>query len=121
MKNKISLTIVFLIIWAPLIGQMPGVLGINKIAPQGTSLGANNTSGAVCIALGNRVIMRGYVDFVLSYADLDLDDLSGHDTRFQTNSDIDFLFDFSPITAESGSINTDSVPQQGCLIGAHSE
>jgi hypothetical protein len=110
MNIKISLITVYLLIWVPLIGQMPGVLGINKNLPQGTTLGANNTTGASGIALGNRVIMRGYVDFVLSYADLDLDDLSGHDSRFQTSSDIDFLFDFSPITAETHvQLNKDAV------------
>ena len=32
--------------------------------PEGTALGANETLTAAGIALGNRVKMRGYVDFI---------------------------------------------------------
>ena len=66
-------------------------------APQGTTLGANTTSGAAGIALGNRVVMRGYVDFIFQYQDIE----NGAQTEsFTTASDIYFLFDFSPVTAE---------------------
>ena len=65
--------------------------------PQGTTLGANTTSGAAGIALGNRVVMRGYVDFVFKYDDEDGEKQS---ESFDTAADIDFLFDFSPLTAE---------------------
>jgi hypothetical protein len=67
-------------------------------ASQGTTLGANTTSGAAGIALGNRVVMRGYVDFI--YGHTDLSDALENDTRFTTSADVDFLFDFSPVTAE---------------------
>ena len=78
--------------------QMPGMMTMQQAsAPQGTSLGANTTSGAAGIALGNRVVMRGYVDFVFKYDD----ENGGAQTEaFNTSSDIDFLFDFSPVTGE---------------------
>ena len=77
--------------------QMPGMMTMQSSAPQGTSLGANTTSGAAGIALGNRVVMRGYVDFIFNYEDIG----NGAQTeKFDTAADIDFLFDFSPVTAE---------------------
>ena len=77
--------------------QMPGMMTMQSSAPQGTSLGANTTSGAAGIALGNRVVMRGYVDFIFNYEDIG----NGAQTeKFDTAADIDFLFDFSPLTAE---------------------
>jgi hypothetical protein len=77
--------------------QMPSMMTMQSSAPQGTSLGANTTSGAAGIALGNRVVMRGYVDFIFNYQDIE----NGAQTEsFTTASDIDFLFDFSPVTAE---------------------
>ena len=77
--------------------QMPGMMTMQTSAPQGTTLGANTTSGAAGIALGNRVVMRGYVDFIFNYQDIE----NGAQTEsFTTASDIDFLFDFSPVTAE---------------------
>ncbi len=77
--------------------QMPGMMTMQTSVPQGTTLGANTTSGAAGIALGNRVVMRGYVDFIFNYQDIE----NGAQTEsFTTASDIDFLFDFSPVTAE---------------------
>jgi len=70
-----------------------------SVADDGTELGANNTLTASGIALGNRVKMRGFVDFRYDYTDLDTlatDD----DARFRSAADIDFLFDFSPVTGE---------------------
>jgi len=78
-------------------------------APEGTALGANTTSGAAGIALGNRVVMRGFVDFVYKYHSKGhpvIDPNTGllvdgpDSSDFSTNSDIDFLFDFSPVTGE---------------------
>jgi hypothetical protein len=79
--------------------QMPGMMTMQQAsAPQGTSLGANTTSGAAGIALGNRAVMRGYVDFI--YGHTDFSESLENDTRFSTAADVDFLFDFSPVTAE---------------------
>jgi len=73
-------------------------------ASQGTTLGANTTSGAAGIALGNRVVMRGYVDFVLQHGNLDHEapppNYGVNDSQFKTSADVDFLFDFSPVTSE---------------------
>ena len=55
------------------------------------------SSGAAGIALGNRVVMRGYVDFIFGYDD---ENGAGQTEAFNTSGDIDFLFDFSPLTAE---------------------
>ena len=61
-------------------------------------MGANETLNASGISLGNRVKMRGFVDFRYDYTDLD--ELGDDDARFRTATDIDFLFDFSPVTGE---------------------
>ena len=80
-----------------LFAQMPGMMTMQSSAPQGTTLGANTTSGAAGIALGNRVVMRGFVDFRFNHKD----DESIKDTEnFTTSADVDFLFDFSPVTGE---------------------
>jgi len=63
----------------------------------GTTLGANETLTADGIALGNAVKLRGYVDFIFTYEDEDGGDQG---ERFDTGADVDFLFDFSPVTAE---------------------
>ena len=68
------------------------------IADDGTELGANTTLTSSGIALGNRVKMRGFVDFRYDYTDLD--ELGDDDARFRTAADVDFLFDFSPVTGE---------------------
>ena len=51
------------ILTTSLFGQMPNAASMQSSAPEGTSLGANNTLTANGIALGNRVKMRGFVDF----------------------------------------------------------
>jgi hypothetical protein len=79
--------------------------------PQGTDLGANTTVNAAGIALGNRVKLRGYVDFRYDNTDLEATnrdltlggsgDVTGnHDKRFRTGVDLDLLIDFSPVTSE---------------------
>lgn len=77
---------------------------------QGTSLGANDTLAYNGIALGNRVKMRGYVDFIFSHHDID--GPTENPTDFATASDIDFLFDLSPVTAELHvAMNPDPEPE----------
>jgi len=99
MKLIISTFTALLFSGAFLSAQMPGMVTMQQSsASQGTTLGANTTSGAAGIALGNRVVMRGYVDFI--YGHTDLSDALENDTRFTTSADVDFLFDFSPVTAE---------------------
>ena len=63
-------------------------------------LGANNTTGAHGIALGNAVKMRGYLSTIVhrGYAHSDKDK-NGFDGTL-INADTDFLIDFSPVTAE---------------------
>ncbi len=103
MKLKFFSLIPLLLAGGFLSAQMPGMMTMQQAsAPQGTTLGANTTSGAAGIALGNRVIMRGYVDFIFSYDDADNNSThSGSQTeKFSTAADVDFLFDFSPVTAE---------------------
>ena len=97
MKTKSVFFCSLLLTGSFLSAQMPGMMTMQTSAPQGTTLGANTTSGAAGIALGNRVVMRGYVDFIFNYQDIE----NGAQTEsFTTASDIDFLFDFSPVTAE---------------------
>ena len=94
-----------LFLGASAFAQIPGMMTTQiSSAPEGTALGANETLSASGIALGNRVKMRGYIDFILGYDD---EDHVGGGTsaeqneQFTTAGDIDFLFDLSPITAEA--------------------
>ena len=113
MKLIISTLSALLFTGAYLSAQMPGMMTMQPSAPEGTALGANTTSGSAGIALGNRVVMRGYVDFIYQYdtesePSSKIDPVTGVKTYtdgpdssdFSTTSDIDFLFDFSPVTAE---------------------
>jgi len=68
----------------------------------GVELGANHTTGAHGIALGNAVKMRGYLSTIVhrGYAHSGVDDdKNGYDGTSIT-ADTDFLIDFSPVTAE---------------------
>ena len=96
--------------------QMPGMMTMQSSSPQGTMLGANTTSGAAGIALGNRVVMRGYVDFIFNYQDIEN---SSQTEKFDTAADIDFLFDFSPLTAEIhlNATNSNSISATTTKIG----
>ena len=67
MKLIISTLSALLFTGAYLSAQMPGMMTMQPSAPEGTALGANTTSGAAGIALGNRVVMRGYADFIYGY------------------------------------------------------
>jgi len=88
-----------LFLGASAFAQIPGMMTTQiSSAPEGTALGANETLSASGIALGNRVKMRGYIDFILGYDD---EENSDQNEQFTTTGDIDFLFDLSPITAEA--------------------
>ena len=98
MKYLISLSFALFSINA-LTAQIPGASAVaNSYASEGTTLGANETIAYNGISLGNRVKLRGYVDFVYGYGDVDA---LGDDSRFTTSGDLDFLFDFSPVTGEA--------------------
>ncbi len=76
--------------------QIPGMTSTQiSSSSDGTALGSNETLAYSGIALGNAVKLRGYVDFV--YANIN--DASV-ESDFSTASDIDFLFDMSPVTSE---------------------
>ncbi|MEC8012667.1 MAG: hypothetical protein VX153_00415 [Verrucomicrobiota bacterium] len=95
--TTLFLTALFLGISA--FAQIPGMMTTQiSSAPEGTALGANETLSASGIALGNRVKMRGYIDFILGYDD---EENSEQNEQFTTAGDIDFLFDLSPVTAEA--------------------
>ncbi|MFL2938472.1 MAG: hypothetical protein ACJZ7A_05175 [Opitutales bacterium] len=94
MKLFLPTTLLFLGI--SLSAQMPGMMTVQS-GSQGTALGANETLAYNGIALGNRVKMRGYVDFIFKYDD---EDGGNQNEQFDTASDLDFLFDLSPVTAE---------------------
>lgn len=97
MKYLISLSFALFSINA-LKAQIPGASAVaNSYASEGSSLGANDTIAYNGISLGNRVKLRGYVDFIFGHTDADVD---GDSVDFGTDADLDFLLDFSPITAE---------------------
>ena len=60
----------------------------------------HNQGNAAGIALGNRVVMRGYVDFIFDYQDGNASTPDTQTESFSTSADVDFLFDFSPVTGE---------------------
>ena len=79
------------------VAQIPGMMSMPSAQPlEGTTLGANETISYDGIALGNRVKLRGYVDFIYGYTDNGPVDSAS----FSTAGDIDFLVDFSPVTGE---------------------
>ena len=76
----------------------PGCICCRKLlCLRGNYISANDTIAYNGISLGNRVKLRGYVDFVYGYGEADA---LGDDSRFTTSGDVDFLFDFSPVTGE---------------------
>ncbi len=98
MKPITCLFISMLFLGANLFAQIPGMTSTQiSSSSDGTSLGSNETLAYSGIALGNAVKLRGYVDFIFNY-----DDMSGgaQNESFSTASDVDFLFDMSPVTAE---------------------
>jgi hypothetical protein len=98
MKLKFFTLVSLLFSGAFLSAQMSGMMTMQQNSnSRGTTLGANTTTGAAGIALGNRVVMRGYVDFIFDYQD---EENGGQTESFSTSADVDFLFDFSPLTAE---------------------
>ena len=98
MKNLFSSILALMMGVTASVAQIPGMMSMPSAQPlEGTSLGANETIAYDGIALGNRVKLRGYVDFIYGYGDLDQ---VGDDSRFSTAGDVDFLVDFSPVTGE---------------------
>ena len=90
-----------LVLGSSAFAQIPGMMTTQISSnPEGTALGANETLTASGIALGNRVKMRGYIDFILGYDDEDIAD-GQQNEQYTTQGDIDFLFDLSPVTAEA--------------------
>ena len=73
--------------------------GYSSSQSDGTTLGANETLTADGIALGNAVKLRGYVDFRLQRID-DEDNNNEGDDHTTVGTDLDFLIDLSPVTAE---------------------
>jgi hypothetical protein len=113
MKLKFFTLVSLLFSGAFLSAQMSGMMTMQQNSnSRGTALGANTTTGAAGIALGNRVVMRGYVDFIFQYEDgMSEVPTAGMGTSqtedFKTSADVDFLFDFSPVTGEIH-LNADS-------------
>ena len=98
MKLTLRLVSSILFLGGSLFAQVPGMMTMQPASvPQGTDLGANTTVNAAGIALGNRVKLRGYVDFRYDNTDIEFVD---HDKRFRTGVDLDLLIDFSPVTSE---------------------
>jgi len=101
MKTLLSFVSASVLAVSSSFAQVPGIPGLSRApvaaAPQGTTLGANTTSGAGGIDLANRVKLRGFVDF--TYANHQ-NSIGNDEAGFETAADIDFLFDFSPVTAE---------------------
>ena len=63
--------LLILLLSTPLIAQIPGYNSTVSASSAGTTLGANETTSYNGIALGNRVKLRGYVDFIFGYDDED--------------------------------------------------
>ena len=83
----------------PAVGGFPGMpiaAPPLRSADSGTSLGAVAPQDAVNIA--NRIKLRGYVD--MSYSDYYVETAGDQGTLGVKSVDLDFLFDFSPVTAE---------------------
>ena len=71
MKLTLRLVSSILFFGGSLFAQVPGMMTMQPASvPQGTDLGANTTVNAAGIALGNRVKLRGFVDFIYNYGDI---------------------------------------------------
>jgi hypothetical protein len=100
MKNLFSSILALMMGVTASVAQIPGMMSMPSAQPlEGTSLGANETIAYDGIALGNRVKLRGFVDFIYNYVDPG-EGTTEDDAKFTTAGDIDFLFDFSPVTGE---------------------
>ncbi len=111
MKTLPSLSAAFLLAASIVNAQVPGIPGLAPApaAPAGTTLGANTTSGASGIDLANRLKLSGYVDFMYANLQNERSVLNNDAAEFNSAVDLDFLFDFSPVTAEVHTrINDDS-------------
>ena len=94
----------------PIPGLMPAPAATGSA---GTTLGANTTSGAAGIDLANRVKLRGFVDFKYENLQNEKNVANNDEAGFDTSADLDFLFDFSPVTAEvQTQLSPDSNPNK---------
>ena len=94
-----------------LFAQVPGMMTMQQASvPQGTDLGANTTVTAPGIALGNRVKLRGFVDFRYDNTDIEYVD---HDKRFRTGVDLDLLIDPAD---ELNVVTFDPAYQVSCFV-----
>jgi hypothetical protein len=109
MKTLLSFVSASMLAVSSSFAQVPGIPGLSRApvvstGPQGTTLGANLTSGAGGIDLANRVKLRGFIDFMYANLQNDEPQVLGADPNdkagFNTAVDMDFLLDFSPVTAE---------------------
>jgi hypothetical protein len=101
MKYMLSSLLALSMVVTSAVAQIPGMMSMpSASSPEGTSLGANETISYNGIALGNRVKLRGFVDFIYGYND-PYKSTGEDDARFSTTGDVDFLFDFSPVTGEA--------------------
>lgn len=111
MKTLPSLSAAFLLAASIVNAQVPGIPGLAPApaASAGTTLGANTTSGASGIDLANRLKLSGYVDFMYANLQNERNDVGNDAAQFKSAVDLDFLLDFSPVTAEVHTrINDDS-------------
>ena len=119
MKTLLSFVSASMLAVSSSFAQVPGIPGLSRASvvstgPQGTTLGANLTSGAGGIDLANRVKLRGFVDFW--YENID-DEASSHEKGFKTSADMDFLFDFSPVTSEIHTNLSQGLGSSGYVAG----
>ena len=87
MKLTLRLVSSILFFGGSLFAQVPGMMTMQPASvPQGTDLGANTTVNAAGIALGNRVKLRGFVDFIYNYGDIEDDEFVDLDWQNATST-----------------------------------
>ena len=83
------------------VAQIPGMMSMPSAQPlEGTTLGANETISYNGIALGNRVKLRGYVDFIYNYMVIPDEMMT---LSFQLLGDVDFSCRFFTSNRRSSS------------------
>ena len=107
MKNSVTAFAAFLLFASGAFAQrQPAVAGFPGMPianPRLTSAQDNTDLGSVAQQddgsdIANRIKLRGYID--MSYSDISMDKGGDQGTLSVKSVDIDFLFDFSPVTAE---------------------
>jgi len=73
--------------------------GYSSSQSDGTALGADLTSDADGISLGNAVKLRGYIQSTFEHKESNDSD-RGNPTDFESSADLDLLINLSPVTAE---------------------